>query len=345
MSGYGLRGAAAALALGASLMAAGPAAAQSSVTLYCSILEEQCREGAMLFEKASGIKVQMIRKSTGEAYATIKAESANPKGDVWWGGPGEAHLQAAEEGLTDAYKSPMLDKLHDWAVRHAEKSQFKTTGTYLGALGIGVNTEILKAKGLPEPKCWADLTDPKFKDEVMMADPNSSGTAYTLLATIVQVFGDDKGFDYLKALHKNVSQYTKSGIAPVNALKLGETAAGIAFIHDIITQKLAGAPVKAIAPCEGTGYETGSVSLIKGGKNADAGRKFIDFALGVEAQSINNRLKIYSMPSNRDVAVPDDAPDFKAMKFISYDTGKYGSAAVRTGLLKKWSDEVKSLPR
>ncbi|HRK24582.1 MAG TPA: ABC transporter substrate-binding protein [Beijerinckiaceae bacterium] len=321
------------------------ASAQSSVTLYCSILEEQCREGAALFEKATGAKVQMIRRSTGETYATIKAESANPKGDVWWGGPGEAHLQAAEEGLTEVYKSPMLDQLQDWAVRHAEKSGYRTTGTYLGALGIGMNTEVLKAKNLPEPKCWADLLDPKFRDEIMIADPNSSGTAYTALATIVQVFGDDKGFEVLKGLHRNISQYTKSGIGPINALKLGETAVGIGFIHDMVTQKLAGAPIKAIAPCEGTGYETGSVSLIKGGKNAELGRKFVDFALGVEAQAINNKLKIYSMPSNRNVTVPDDAPDFKAMKFIAYDTGKYGSAAVRTGLLKKWGDEVKSLPR
>ena len=339
-------GLAAALTLGASLASSVPARAQAQqVTVYCSILEEQCREGSTMFEKATGIKVLMVRKSTGETYATIKAESANPKGDVWWGGPGEAHLQAAEEGLTEEYKSPMLPKLQDWAVRHAEMSKFRTTGTYLGALGIGVNTEILKSKGIAEPKCWADLLDPKFRDEVQMADPNSSGTAYTLLATIVQVFGEDKGFDYLKGLHKNISQYTKSGIAPVNALRLGETAAGIAFIHDIITQKLAGAPVKAIAPCEGTGYETGSVSLIKGGKGTEAGRKFIDFALGVEAQSINNRLKIYSMPSNRDVVIPADAPDFKAMKFIAYDTAKYGSAETRTRLLTKWGAEVKNLPR
>lgn len=327
------------------VLLARPTAAQGQVTVYCSILEEQCREGSALFEKATGIKVLMVRKSTGETYATIKAESANPKGDVWWGGPGEAHLQAAEEGLTEEYKSPMLPRLYDWAVRHAEVSKYRTSGIYLGALGFGINTEVLKARNIPEPKCWADLLDPKFRDEIQLADPNSSGTAYTLLATIVQLFGEDKGFDYLKGLHKNISQYTKSGIAPINALKLGETGVGIGFIHDIMTQKLAGAPVKAIAPCEGTGYETGSVSLIKGGKGTEAGRKFVDFALGVEAQSINNRLKIYSMPSNREVVIPPEAPDFKSMKFISYDTAKYGAAETRTRLLRKWGEEVKNLPR
>ena len=70
---------------------AGPAAAQGQVTVYCSILEEQCREGAAIFEKSTGIKVQMVRKSTGEVYAQVKAEATNPRGDVWWGGPGEQY--------------------------------------------------------------------------------------------------------------------------------------------------------------------------------------------------------------------------------------------------------------
>lgn len=321
------------------------ARAQESVTVYCSILEEQCREGAQLFEKATGVKVQMIRRSTGETYAQIKAESANPKGDVWWGGPGEAHLQAAEEGLTADYKSPALAGLRDWAQRHAEASKFRTAGTYLGILGFGVNEQTLKQRGLPEPKCWADLIDPKFKDEVQIADPASSGTAYTALATIVQLMGEDKGFDYLKALHKNISQYTKSGIAPVKALALGETAVGIGFLHDIMTQKLQGAPVKAVAPCEGTGYETGSVSLIKGARNEVNAKKFYDWTLGEEAQAINMRLKIFSMPSNPKVAVPVEAPDFAAVKLITYDTGKYGGAAERTRLLGKFQTDVKSQPR
>ena len=91
------------LAMGAFLLslaagAAMPASAQGQVTVYCSILEEQCRDGAAMFEKSTGIKVAMVRKSTGEVYAQVKAEANNPRGDVWWGGPGEPHLQAAAEG-------------------------------------------------------------------------------------------------------------------------------------------------------------------------------------------------------------------------------------------------------
>ena len=94
-----------------------------------------------------------------------------------------------------------------------------------------------------------------------------------LLASLVQLMGEDKAFDYLKSLHRNVNQYTKSGAAPVKATALGETGVGLAFMHDMVTMIVDGAPVKTVAPCEGTGYETGSVSLVRGGKNPEAARR------------------------------------------------------------------------
>jgi iron(III) transport system substrate-binding protein len=320
--------------------------AQAPITIYCSILEEQCRVGVAAFEKATGAKATMVRKSTGETLAQIRAEASNPRADVWWGGPGDSHIQAAEEGLTVEYKSPKLPELHDWAQRFAQQAGYRATGTYLGALGIGYNTKVLESRGLPEPKCWADLLDPKYRDEVQVSDPNSSGTAYVLLASLVQLMGEDKAFDYMKGLHRNVNQYTKSGAAPVKAVALGETGIAIAFMHDMVTMIADGAPVKTLAPCEGTGYETGSISVVKGGKNTDMAQKFVDWALSAEAQKlVGADLKIYSIASNRNAPVSPDAPKLSEMKLINYDTAKYGSVAERTRLLKKWDAEVKSAPK
>lgn len=321
-----------------------PALAQE-LTVYCSILEEQCREGSTLFEKMTGTKVTMVRKSTGEVYAQVRAEAANPKADVWWGGPGEAHLQAASENLVAPYQSARMPELYSWAQNYAKNAQFGTNGIYLGVLGIGYNIDVLKKRNLPEPKCWADLLDPRYRDEIQIADPSSSGTAYVFLATTMQRLGEEKGFDYLKAMHKNVNQYTKSGIAPIKALSLGETGIGIGFMHDMLTQILDGAPMKTIAPCEGTGYETGSVSLIKGGRNPDAAKKFIDFTLSPEAQNINVKLKINSLPSNTQSTISPDAPKFADIKLIDYDTAKYGQPAERTRLLSRFEKEVKAQPR
>src|SRR5512134_1176813 len=92
------------------------ASAQGELVLYCTVQEEWCRPMVAAFEKATGVKVLMTRKSSGEFYAQLKAEAANPKGDVWWGGTGDPHLQAAEEGLTLEYESPLNKELHDWAI-------------------------------------------------------------------------------------------------------------------------------------------------------------------------------------------------------------------------------------
>jgi iron(III) transport system substrate-binding protein len=322
-----------------------PVEAQGQLNLYCTPQEEWCRAMVTAFEKATGIKVNMTRKSSGEFYAQVKAEAANPKGDVWWGGTGDPHLQAAEEGLTLEYKSPKLAELHDWAARQAEQSKYRTVGVYAGALGFGYNTKLLTQKGGPEPKCWKDLLDARFKDEVQVADPNSSGTAYTLLATIVQIMGEDQGFDYLKKLHKNVNQYTKSGAAPAKAMALGETLVGITFMHDIVTYAVQGDPVKVVAPCEGTGYEIGSMSLIKGAQNLENAKKWYDWALTPEAQALGGQAKAYQVPSNKKAAAPPQAPKFSEIKLINYDFAKYGSSAERKRLLQKWDKDVKALPK
>ncbi|MCC7326462.1 MAG: ABC transporter substrate-binding protein [Burkholderiales bacterium] len=337
-----LHGVLAALALAAPLSAA----AQGELVVYCTVQEEWCRPMVAAFEKTTGIKVLMTRKSAGEFYAQIKAEAANPKGDIWWGGTGDPHLQAAEEGLTEPYKSPKLAELQPWAVRQAEASHFKTVGIYAGALGYSYNTDLLKKKNIAPPKCWSDLIKPEFKDEIQVANPNSSGTSYTMLATLVQLMGEDKAFEYLKALHKNVNQYTKSGGAPARAAATGESLIGITFQHDAVVQKVKGAPVTIVSPCEGTGYEIGSMSIIKGAKNMDNAKKWYDWALTPEAQSIAGKLQVaYQVPSNKSSYIPPQAPDLKEVKLIDYDFVKYGSSAERKRLLSKWDKDVSTLPK
>ena len=318
---------------------------EGNLTLYCSPQIEWCQIMIAEFTKATGIKVSMTRKSSGETFAQIKAEASNPKGDVWWGGTGDPHLQAAEEGLTLDYQSPRLGDLQEWATSQAKASNYRTVGIYAGALGFGYNTELTAKKKLPEPKCWKDLIRPEFKGEVQVADPNSSGTSYTLLATMVQLLGEAEAFEYLKKLHRNVNQYTKSGSSPVKAAAQGETTVGIVFMHDAVTMAVRGAPIKTVAPCEGTGYEVGSMSIIKGARNLDSAKKFYDWALTAPAQSLAAKAEAYQVPSNKGAMTPPQAPKLGEIKLIDYDFAKYGSAAERKRLLEKWGKEVKALPQ
>ena len=77
--------------------------------------------------------------------------------------------QRRRSSTTGRSASPIVSKNH-------------VAGVYGGILALGYNTEIGEKKKLPVPKCWKDLLDPALKGEVMLGNPNSSGTAYLMLA-------------------------------------------------------------------------------------------------------------------------------------------------------------------
>jgi iron(III) transport system substrate-binding protein len=319
------------------------AAAQGSLAMYCSSPNTAwCQGMATGFERTAGVKVSVTQKATGELFAQIKAEAANPKADIWWAGPGDAFLQAAEEGLLETYQSPNLTQLQDWALREAALSHYRVAGVYGGILALGYNTEIFARKKLPVPKCWKDLTDPVYKGEVMLSNPNSSGTSYMMLATLVQIFGEDEAFRYMKALNANVNQYARSGIGPMAAVIRGESGIGSTVLHGVINEIVRGFPVKPILPCEGVGYEVGSMAIIKGARNPANARKFFDWALTPEAQQIGLDIKEYAIPTNRSVTLPPQVPNLTDIRLISYDTAKYGSASERKRLLDRWEREINS---
>lgn len=323
-----------------------PALAHAQLNIYCSSPNSSwCQGMAVGFEKATGIKASVVQKATGEMLAQIKAERANPKGDIWWAGAADNYLQAAEEGLLDEYRSPNVGQLYDWAQRISEISKNRIAGVYGGILSLGYNTELEKKKNLPVPKCWKDLTNPVYKGEVMLGNPNASGTAYLMLASLVQIMGEDEAFRYMVQLNRNVTSYARSGIGPMTAITRGEVFVGSTVLHGVINEIVRGFPVLPILPCEGVGYEIGSMAIIKGTRNADSARKFYDWALTPEAQQIGLDLKEYAIPTNRNVALPAQVPKLTDIKVINYDFGKFGASDTRRRLLERWEKEVNAAPR
>jgi iron(III) transport system substrate-binding protein len=319
--------------------------AAERINVLCAADNDWCELMRNAFEKETQIEVSMVRKSAGEIFAQIRAEASNPKTDLWWAGTGDPHLQAAADGYTEVYKSPQLDKLQPWAQKQAEISGYRTVGVYAGLLGIGYNPEVLKRKNVPAPKCWKDLVAPSYKGEIQIANPNSSGTAYATLATLVQLQGENEAFSFLKKMNDNVNQYTKSGSAPGKALARGEIGVGLTFQHDLLKEAVAGFPVEVVSPCEGTGYEIGSMSIVKGAKNMASAKRFYEFALRPDVQSLAVKAGAFQVPSNKAATIPARAPRLEQVKTINYDFAKYGSDETRKRLLKRWDDEIFSISR
>jgi len=316
------------------------AAAEEKLSILCSADMEWCQLMKKQFEAESKVRVSMIRKSAGEAYAKIRAEAANPKTDIWWAGTGDTHLQAAADGLTEVYRSPSAPKQKPWAQKQAAASGYRTTGIYLGIMGIGYNEAVLRSKKIAPPKCWKDLASPAYRGEIEMANPNSSGAAYNALSTLVQLFGEEQAFAFLAQMGRNVSKYPNAGVAPGEDVGRGEAGVAIGFMHDLMKLTVAGLPVKIVAPCEGTGYEIGSMSIVKGARNMAAARKFYEFALRADVQSQAVKAMAFQVPSNVDAATPPNAPRLENIKTIDADFAKYGASDTRKRLLQRWSNQI-----
>ncbi|MEN6297033.1 MAG: ABC transporter substrate-binding protein, partial [Rectinema sp.] len=220
------------------------------LTVYTALPESELPTYFSEFEKDTGIKIQYVRLSAGELLARIRAEKGNPQASVWFGGSYDNFVPAAKDGLLEAYQSPELaniPKVYQDAMGYANPF-------YVGAIGFACNTDWFKKKGLPYPTSWDDLLKPEFKSQISMAHPSTSGTSYTILATIVQMRGEEGAWKYFTALNQNIRQYTKSGTTPPMDVGLGEAAIGITFSHDGLKPAFEGYPVAMSFPKDGTGY-------------------------------------------------------------------------------------------
>ncbi len=327
----------------AALGGAAYAAPAGKVTVLCSPNPAWCDTVKEEFPKATGIAVEIVRLSAGESLTRLRAERQNPSFDVWFGGTGDPHIVANEDGVTEFYQPKAWNDLRP-EFRDAVAGKY--IPLYAGILGWAVNERLLRQKGLPNPRTWQDLGDPKYRALVTTSNPNTSGTAYTMIATMVQIYGEQGAFDLLKRIHRNVTEYTRSGGAPGQLVGRGEAAVGVTFIHDALDQVLKGFPISYGAPFDGTGYEIGGLSLVKGAPNRANAITFIDWTLTPEAQRLAaDRGQSYQIPSNTKTTVPRVAPRFQDFKVIKYDFLKYGSASVRDRLVKRWTTEIFPLPK
>ncbi|MCB9422427.1 MAG: ABC transporter substrate-binding protein [Ardenticatenaceae bacterium] len=304
------------LTLALLLVACGGTPESTELNLLCVPQEEWCEGMKQEFEAEFGITVNYVRMSTGEALARLEAERDNPQFDIMWGGPIDTYISGKQKGLFEQYESPNAKNLLNQELYRDADNYW--SGIYVGSLGFATNTDWLAANpGVEAPTSWADLLKPEFKGQIMVAHPSTSGTSYTAMATVLQIMGEEAGWDYLQKYAGQVLQFTKSGAAPAKFVGAGEAAVGIVFSHDIVAQIEAGLPLKLTFPSEGTGYEVGGVAIVKGAKHLDAAQKWYDWALTPEAQALGPKYKAYQAPTVGGVDLA--YPELLDVNLINYD--------------------------
>jgi len=328
-----LRGAALALAgwLGAA------AAHAADLNVYTIWPENYARPMFQEFEKQTGIKVNFLRFSSGEALTRVIAEKNNPRIDVLFGGPVETFAAGIKEGIFEPYKSPSFAKLP----ARFKQADGQWTAIADDPLVFMTNAAFLKTNNLKPPASWDDLLNPAYKNSLQMADARTSGTAVTRIFSVLEVNdrNEDKAFAYLKKLRPNVQVYTKSGGGGTLPTGLGQAAGGIFFIVDALETKAKGYDVVISFPKEGIGTSAEAIALIKGAKNPEAGKKLIDFATSAAMQSKLSEFKVNFVPANPDVKTdPALAEVLKGAKIFPIDDEYAG--ANRKRIIDRWVKEV-----
>lgn len=316
--------------------------AEGRLTVYCTVQNSLCEDVTQRFAKKYDVKTDFIHASTGTILGKLKAEKDNPQADIWYGGTIEPHFQAADLGLLEKFRpANQTNSLPQFKGLLASSKGDYTSIAYMLVLGLGYNPEKLQKLGVKPPKTWGDLLDPKLKGEVQLPDPRSSGTTFTVMATLISLLGEEKAFEYLKKLDGNISQYPKSNLVTANLVR-GEIAASIGFIHAYTTEKEKGNPIEYVLPAGKVGYALGGASIIKNARNLANAKLFADFVLSKEIQELPWREhKLYQIPSVINAETSPKSPDLKSLAFVGYDFEKFGSNEEGKRLINKWVDEVK----
>ena len=321
------------------LTLAGGMAAQAAdpLNVYTIWPENYARPMFQEFEKATGIKVNFLRFSSGEALARVIAEKNNPRVDVLFGGPVETFAAGIKEGIFQPYKPPSYDKLP----ARFRQADGLWTAIADDPLVFMTNNQFLKTNNLKPPASWDDLLHPAYKNMLQMADARTSGTAVTRIFSVLEVNGRDeeKAFAYLKKLRQNVQVYTKSGGGGTLPTGLGQAAGGIFFIVDALETKAKGYDVAISFPKEGIGTSAEAIALLKGAKNPEAGKKLIDFATGPAMQSKLAEYKVNFVPAHPDVKTEASLAEvLKGAKIFPIDDDYAG--ANRKRIVDRWVKEV-----
>ena len=314
----------------------------SKLLILGSPREEYVRGAVLAFEAETGIPTTYVRMSAGEALEALRQGRTSPLYSVWWGGPIDQYIEAASSGLLESYEPRSYNLIPS---KYKDRDRY-WTGIYVGVLAIAVNTRELAERGLPRPTSWNDLTKPIYRGQISMAHPATSGTAYTTVATIMQLQGKDvqSGFAYLRLLDANVRSYEQAGDAPVLAAAKGDVPIAIAFSHDIVAAIEEGyQDLQVVFPSEGTGYEIGGVALVKDGPEPDAAKQFVDWATSGHAQELGARFAAYQIPTNPDAKVPLQSVRLASVNTIDYDFD--WAAAHRDELVVRFTSTIAPVPK
>ena len=236
------------------------------IVVYGSLREE---EGKYLLEKFKNeydCTYEYIKLPTEEAVQRILDTRDNPQGDIFIGGSCDGYEILKKYDALEEYNSPWANNI---PAKYKDVRGY-WTGFQITPLSIGINKSLWQTHfgdSVPYPKKIEDLLNPEFKNKIILPNPQTSGTGYTLMASLYQELGKEKFETFIAKLNDNVSSSTISGFNSIQRVASGEYLITVNFLSDH------------------AGWNVDSIALIKNSKHEKIAKSFIDFVLSKETSS------------------------------------------------------------
>jgi iron(III) transport system substrate-binding protein len=300
--------------------------ADDKIVVYSAAPQELVDKVIPAFEKASGLKVELVKAGAGELINRVKAEKGRMAADVVWSVGGEV-LQANPD-LFQTYTPNEAEKIV------AEvRSKGKWTPFTVVATAFSVNTQQLSEA--QRPKTWLDLAKPEYKGKISIARIDKSSSSYIQLATLLQIYGLDKGWELYGKIMDNTQLATSSGAVP-KFVNDGEAAIGVNNEDVALRFKNGGGPVDVIYPSDGTTAQADGMALLATPQNLKGAKLFMDFVLSKDAQTAV--ATVGRRPVRADVSAAATLVPLTALKLIAYDIE--WAAGYQKAALAKWNEII-----
>jgi len=251
--------------------------AADSISAYMGFSREVNEALAKQIQDKLGIEVKNITLSWGEIWARLQTEAPRFNADMVLSFGASEAINGAKKGYYEPYISSGWDGIPD-AFKSKDGSYY-ALGTF--SFLLLSNKEKLAEKGYEVPKSYQDLLDPKWKGQIVIPSPRTSGTAFMINYSFLQLYGEEKGWEFLTKLDENVAFYTKSGNAPTELVGRGEYLLGLGADENVLKRIKDGYPLQWTVPVEGIGYEGNYCTILKGTKKLELAKKIMDY-LGSE---------------------------------------------------------------
>jgi len=246
------------------------------------------------------VDIQFLDMGSREILERITVERNHPQADLWWGASHTTFQTAADDNLLTPYHPTWADKVPS----EARDPNDRWFGTYETPQVIAYNSDAVNAADAPRD--WDDVIDPKWRDKVLIRNPNPSDTMRAIFGAMILRFYKDTGspaggYDWLRKLDANVHEYTADGTLLMQKLGRREGLITLWDMPDVrLYKEQKNFPVGYNVPASGTPVVIDGIAIVRGAPNEAEAKQFYEFVTTPESLAYAAQ-KYYRIPVRTDL--------------------------------------------